>query len=307
MLGAIVRVVSNTFASRRSANRRRRNEAREQILDVARRELKVKPFRELSVDELMQQTGLSRTAFYRYFPDREAVLVDLLEEVWGSLAEARDLEVGTEGIASASSMAGLTELLAENRHVLKAIADAAPGDEDVEQAYHTFMHSYWIEDLTARILSAQEQGLASGLDPELAGEALGWMAERLVTQSLDRDPDQVLDTIIAIVAKTLYNGGGPGGRTQSADAGEAAEAVAAGSGEPSGRPSGGSGEPSGRPTGGSGQASGRPSGVSGAPNGSTDSEATAAPSGAEADTGRPTGRRRATSGRSHPGAASSKS
>ena len=285
---------------------------------MARRELKVKPFRELSVDELMQQTGLSRTAFYRYFPDREAVLVDLLEEVWGSLAEARDLEVGTEGIASASSMAGLTELLAENRHVLKAIADAAPGDEDVEQAYHTFMHSYWIEDLTARILSAQEQGLASGLDPELAGEALGWMAERLVTQSLDRDPDQVLDTIIAIVAKTLYSGGGPSGQTQSAGAGEAAEAVAAGSGGPSGRPTGGSGQASGRPTGGSGeasgratggsgQASGRPTGGSGAPNGSTDSEAAAAPSGAEADAGRPTGRRRATSGRSLPGAASSKS
>src|ERR1700739_3904180 len=119
--------MSHTFAARRLANRRRRNEAREQILEVARRELRVRPFRELSVDELMQQTGLSRTAFYRYFPDREAVLVDLLEEVWGSLAEARDLEVGTEGIASASSMAGLTELLAENRHVLKAIADAAPG------------------------------------------------------------------------------------------------------------------------------------------------------------------------------------
>lgn len=209
--------MSNTFASRRSANRRRRNEAREQILDVARRELKLKPFRELSVDELMQATGLSRTAFYRYFPDREAVLVDLLEEVWGALAEARDVEVGTEGIASAATMAGLSELLAENRHVLKAIADAAPGDEDVEQAYRAFMHSYWIEDLTARIVDAQQQGLAAGLDPELAGEALGWMAERLVTQSLHRDPDQVLDTIIAIVAKCIFSTSGPAGRARSAD------------------------------------------------------------------------------------------
>jgi AcrR family transcriptional regulator len=279
--------VSNTFASRRSANRRRRNEAREQILDVARRELKVKPFRELSVDELMQQTGLSRTAFYRYFPDREAVLVDLLEEVWGSLAEARDVEVGTGGIASAASMAGLTELLAENRHVLKAIADAAPGDEDVEQAYHAFMHSYWIEDLTARILSAQEQGMASGLDPELAGEALGWMAERLVTQSLDRNPEEVLDTIIAIVAKTLYSGGGPPGRIQSAGAGEAAEAEAVESDQATGHSTGRSGQANGRPTSDaeaveSGQASGHPTGGSGQA------------------TRRPTGR-------SHPGAASSKS
>jgi AcrR family transcriptional regulator len=177
--------------------------AREQILDVARRELKVKPFRDLSVDELMQETGLSRTAFYRYFPDREAVLVDLLEEVWGELAQVRDADPDVTG---AASLARLAELLEENRAVLKAVADAAPGDEDVEQAYRDFMHAYWIEDLTARIADAQRRGLASGLDPHLAGEALGWMAERLVTQSLDRDARQVLDTIISILVKCLYSG-----------------------------------------------------------------------------------------------------
>ena len=268
--------MSNTFASRRSANRRRRSEAREQILDVARRELRIKPFRELSVDELMQATGLSRTAFYRYFPDREAVLVDLLEEVWGALAEARDVEVATEGIASAASMAGLSELLAENRHVLKAIADAAPGDEDVEQAYRSFMHSYWIEDLTARIVDAQEQGLAAGLDPELAGEALGWMAERLVTQSLDRDANQVLDTIIAIVAKCIFSSSGPGGRAPAAGA------------------AGSEGGPA-------DEASSPAAGESGAANGSSDGEETAmGPGGEPSVAGRPAGHRRATTRRSVP-------
>ena len=188
--------MSNTFASRRSANRRRRNEAREQILEVARRELKAKPFRDLSVDELMQATGLSRTAFYRYFPDREAVLVDLLEEVWGALAEARDVEFAGDDPVRTPSMVGLAQLLADNRGVLKAIADSAPGDEDVERAYRSFMYSYWIDDLTARVVEAQRLGMAAGLDPELTGEALGWMAERMVTQSLDRDPSEVLDTIV---------------------------------------------------------------------------------------------------------------
>jgi TetR/AcrR family transcriptional regulator, ethionamide resistance regulator len=199
--------VSHTFSGRRSANRRRRNEAREQILDVARRELRVKPFRDLTVDELMQATGLSRTAFYRFFPDREAVLLDLLEELWSALAEARDAEATEEGLPDSTSMARLSQLLADNRPVLKAIADAAPGDEEVERAYREFMHSYWIEDLTARIKAAQEHGFASQLDPELAGEALGWMAERMVTQSLDRDPDEVLDTIIGILGLCIYGGG----------------------------------------------------------------------------------------------------
>jgi TetR/AcrR family transcriptional regulator, ethionamide resistance regulator len=192
--------MSHTFADRRLANRRRRTEAREQILAVARRELRVRPFRELSVDELMQATGLSRTAFYRYFPDREAVLVDLLEEMWGEFAEARDAD---PDVTSPSSLARLGQLIADNRTVLKAVADAAPGDEDVERAYRAFMHSYLIDDLTARIVEAQGRSLAAGLEPELAGEALGWMAERLVTQSLDRDPAQVLDTIVAILVKCL--------------------------------------------------------------------------------------------------------
>jgi AcrR family transcriptional regulator len=206
--------MSHTFAARRLANRRRRHEAREQILDVARRELRVRPFRELSVDELMQATGLSRTAFYRYFPDREAVLVDLLDEVWGELAEARDAD---PDLTDPSSLPSLARLIADNRAVLKAVADAAPGDEEVERAYRAFMHSYWIDDLTARIVDAQSRGLAAGLDPQLAGEALGWMAERLVTQSLERDPRQVLDTIVAILVKCLYSApAGPSGASAGA-------------------------------------------------------------------------------------------
>jgi AcrR family transcriptional regulator len=220
--------MSHTFAARRLANRRRRNEAREQILEVARRELKIRPFRELSVDELMQATGLSRTAFYRYFPDREAVLVDLLREVWGEFAEARDAD---PDLTRASSRPGLARLIADNRAVLKAVADAAPGDEEVERAYRAFMHDYWINDLTTRIADAQSRGLAAGLDAQVAGEALGWMAERLVTQSLDRDPRQVLDTIVAILVKCLYGGpsepsGVPAGASRSGprSAREAADA-----------------------------------------------------------------------------------
>lgn len=198
--------MSHTFATRRSANRRRRVEARQTILDAARQELQSKPFRELSVDELMSATGLSRTAFYRYFPDREALLLDLLEEVWGEMADARDVELAKADLDDRSSTADLTRLLTENHGVLKAIADAAPGDEDLESAYRAFMRSYWIDDLTARVVDARARGLATGLDPQLAGEALGWMVERMVTQSLDAEPRKVLETLVVIVRKCLYDG-----------------------------------------------------------------------------------------------------
>jgi AcrR family transcriptional regulator len=198
--------VSTTFASRRSANRRRRSEARQQILDAAREALQTTAFRDLSVDDLMKTTGLTRTAFYRYFPDREAVLVELLEEVWTALADARDVEgIGPD----AATLDDLARLLADYRGVLKAVADAAPGDEDIERAYHAFMHDYWIDGLTGRITDAQQRGMAAGLDAELAGEALGWMAERMVTQTLARDPRVVLDTLVAILMRCIYTAGPP--------------------------------------------------------------------------------------------------
>jgi AcrR family transcriptional regulator len=200
--------MSTTFAGRRSVLRRRRSEARQQILDAARRELETTSFRDLRVDDLMKATGLSRTAFYRYFPDREAVLVELLEEVWAALGDARDEGPGTDPL-SADHVDRLAAVLAGHRGVLKAVADAATGDEYLERSYRAFMYDFWIGELVARIPAAQSRGLGGGLDPELAGEALGWMAERMVTQTLDRDPRMVLDTIIAIVVRCLSTGGPP--------------------------------------------------------------------------------------------------
>jgi TetR/AcrR family transcriptional regulator, ethionamide resistance regulator len=229
--GYSVSAMSNTFASRRSANRRRREEARQRILDATREFLQDKPFRDLTVDELMSATGLSRTGFYRYFPDREAVLLDLLEEVFGELADARDAEAVGADFDDSATMARLTEALTTNQGVLKAITDAAPGDEDLDRAYRAFMHSYWIDDITARIVEAQRHGLGAGLDPELAGEALGWMVERMVTQSLDKDPGAVLETLITIVRKCLYSD--DANRQSGAPAGiGATPSVPAAAGEP---------------------------------------------------------------------------
>jgi TetR/AcrR family transcriptional regulator, ethionamide resistance regulator len=199
--------MSQTLANRRSARRRRRTEAREQILAAARQHLKTKRFRDLTVDDLMAATGYGRTAFYRYFPDREAVLIELLEELWEELEQTSDiLRVPTEsaGASDRDAMSRLRSLLGDNSSLLKAIADAASGDEDVEEAYRALMREYWIRDLVGRVAEAQALGFAADLDPELTGEALAWMAERFVTQSLDRDPQEVLRTIVAIVAKCLY-------------------------------------------------------------------------------------------------------
>ena len=66
--------------------RRRREDSEQEILEAAERLLRERPFRELTVDDLMAATSQSRTAFYRHFTDRQDLLVhlirDLNEELW---------------------------------------------------------------------------------------------------------------------------------------------------------------------------------------------------------------------------------
>ena len=51
--------------------RRGRRDSEREILEAAERVLRERPFRELTVDDLMAATSQSRTAFYRHFTDRQ--------------------------------------------------------------------------------------------------------------------------------------------------------------------------------------------------------------------------------------------
>ncbi|HTF58994.1 MAG TPA: helix-turn-helix domain-containing protein, partial [Actinomycetes bacterium] len=61
--------------------RRRRKDSEREILEAAERLLRERPFRELTVDDLMAATSQSRTAFYRHFTDRQDLLVHLIRDL----------------------------------------------------------------------------------------------------------------------------------------------------------------------------------------------------------------------------------
>src|SRR5215213_4909268 len=74
--------VSGDRAPRR---RRKPEEAERTILAAGRAFLEEHPFREMTVEEVMIRTGLSRPAFYAYFRDRYDLVTRLLEGVGGLL------------------------------------------------------------------------------------------------------------------------------------------------------------------------------------------------------------------------------
>src|SRR5690606_38935780 len=75
--------------ARRSAvqtdQRVRRRNARERILTGCRELLEERSWSDIPLEELMARAGLTRTAFYRHFDDRNAILLALLDELGAEL------------------------------------------------------------------------------------------------------------------------------------------------------------------------------------------------------------------------------
>ena len=195
-----------------AARRRRRTPeaAQREIIEAAERLLEERPFRELTVDEVMRRTGLSRPSFYVYFKDRH----ELVLRVVGHL-EAELLAVAGRWYASIGggapvlreALEGLVGVYGQHSQVLRALADAATDDPDVEAAYAALLDRF--VDVTAEHI---ERELAAGdieaIDARETAKALVWMNERYLYHSYSpgqRVPQaRVVATLATLWSRALY-------------------------------------------------------------------------------------------------------
>ena len=189
--------------------RRRRSpaEAEREIIGAAERFLRERPLRELTIDEVMTGTGLSRPAFYVYFRDRHDLVLRLISEIGSELFEMADkwlkggdLRAGVEGVVA---------VYAEHGPVLRAISDAAVDDPDVAEAYHGLVQRF-IDATAEHIRNEQKGGRAEGMTARRTAAALVWMNERYLSMCLgggntrQLKPREVADTLHQIWTRTLY-------------------------------------------------------------------------------------------------------
>ena len=201
-------------APRESEPRRRRRRtpevAEQEIIAAAEALLRERPFRELTVDEVMRRTELSRPSFYVYFRDRHHLVLRVVEHIGGELFTMADrwLKGTGEGPELArAALDGIVTVYVEHGPVMRALADAAADDRGVEQAYNALVQSFI--DATARHI---EEEVAAGrvlkLSAHQTATALVWMMERYLTLSLGREPfteaRSVADTLATIWNRVLY-------------------------------------------------------------------------------------------------------
>jgi len=180
-------------ARRRTNARVRREEARERIVAAAEKLLLEVAYRDLSVDLVMSEAGLSRTVFYRHFDGLPDVLLALLAKIEAELAAPMDASPPDGEDWLRDLLAGSVETFARYGPFLRALDHAAGQDAEIEAAYCAVVDRFTSE--IAEVLGGGARGY------ELA-RALNLMNGHYLMDTLGKDPsfdrELALDTLVAI-------------------------------------------------------------------------------------------------------------
>ncbi|HKR98780.1 MAG TPA: TetR/AcrR family transcriptional regulator [Candidatus Dormibacteraeota bacterium] len=202
-------------ATKQRRIRRLPDHAKREILDAAEELLSKRPFRDLSVDELMARTSMTRSSFYHYFRSLDEVAIALMQRVQGEMMEAASpwLQLDYEGDPAAGCTNGIrasAEVFARHGRVLAAIHEASFHYEAVQRAWRHGILEDWIHAITSQLRKQQERGATRVTDPEAIAHALLLMntavfVERLGKQPPD-PPEVVAETLAEIWVGALYAG-----------------------------------------------------------------------------------------------------
>ena len=195
-----------------SPRRRRRTPeaAQREIIEAAESLLRERPFRELTVDEVMRRTELSRPSFYVYFRDRHELVLRVVQHIFQNLLTPSNMwlereEAGAPELREAID--GVVHVYEDHAHVLRALADAAADDTEVEQVYNGLNNSF--RDLAAQKIDDDvAAGRMARIDGLQVATALIWMMERYLYLSFAPDApvdrERVIETIYTVWSRTLY-------------------------------------------------------------------------------------------------------
>jgi AcrR family transcriptional regulator len=197
----------------RAGQRRPRHDPKEtqrEILDAAEGLLRVRPFREITVEQVMAATQLKRPAFYVHFRDRHDLVLQVVRKIGDELFEGAKpwLEGSDDPRQDArEALDGVVAVYLEHGRVLRALSDAAGSDEQVETVYRTLVQTF-IDATASRIRREQRRGQVPRLHADETARALVWLVERYLSEALGRepstDPATVVDVLYRIWVATLY-------------------------------------------------------------------------------------------------------
>jgi len=183
---------------------------RQAILDSALELLWSRPFRDITISDLMSITGAGRSAFYQYFDDlyglMEKLLLGLEEDIF-EVAAPWFAGEGDTVVLLRESLSGLVRVCYEQGPLLRAVADASTTDERLESSWAGFLLQF-DDAVTAHIEGQQAQGIIQAFDARPVAVALNRLDASLFIHAFGRHPRQnpelVFEAVTRIWTSTLY-------------------------------------------------------------------------------------------------------
>jgi AcrR family transcriptional regulator len=188
---------------KREATRRAIMEALEDLLSTG-------SYEDVRVEDVMAAAGLTRTAFYRYFPDLESVLLALIEIIGAGFTDAANLWLSFDvdpdtGLMAA--MTGLADVWDKHAGLLRGVFDAATTGSAVQVAWRQLVESF-LGPVKQRLDDLSRQGRISLPNTEETARALVWMTERYFFETIARDlpvsPTIAASTLTDIWRRVLF-------------------------------------------------------------------------------------------------------
>jgi TetR/AcrR family transcriptional regulator, ethionamide resistance regulator len=177
--------------AQRTRRREQREETRRQILAAAERLLRERPFRELTVDVVMAETNLTRTAFYRHFDDATDLVLRLYEDIARELFVVVNHWAETAGVGyptpGREGLTGMIDFYVRNGPLIRAIAEAAVTDERIELAYRGSIDRF-IEVTTGALERMAGEGLLQVPDPRALARAMTIMNTAYLLAEFGSEP-----------------------------------------------------------------------------------------------------------------------
>ncbi len=198
-----------TATATRTVRRRRREDVRAALVRAMVELADDASFRDLTVDEIARRAGLSRSAFYFYFRDKQDLLSGAAEEVVEDLYREADRWWHGEGEAEARvrrALSGVASLYARHGRLLGLAVEVSTYDPEIGAVWRALI-SRFVDATVEHIRAEQAAGNVGDLDPLATTEPLVWMTERclwLFLASGERSVEAVVDQLVPVWMAVIY-------------------------------------------------------------------------------------------------------
>ncbi len=196
---------------RSSRTRRRHDEVRESVRDAMLELIEQAPYNDLTVDEIARAAGLSRSAFYFYFRDKQDLLVaaaaTLTDDLY-SEAERWWLGEGEPRERVRAAVGGVVAIMDRHAGLFRVATEVSTYDQAVGSFWRAVIGRFVVATAEHLRREQAEGRIRASLDADATAEALVWGVERtiyvFVSGEQRRPPEEIVHTLTTIWLGALY-------------------------------------------------------------------------------------------------------